>query len=1169
MASPAPRRTHASRHGTPRATPPRARRMVGGPSRMDIDDQSTASTPQPTATLLAKSDQLTVALAGHAPPEVGRVLQSPDLDTCDAQLDPLTAHAVLLVHHTCFVWPYSKSNPTCYIFPAPPSDTPALAALLPAASAREPGLVLVSAAGAVRFWPSIASGLAGGDHFSNAQLALDDDEYVSVLNRADPHAFFAATSTGRLFRLAVSARSTLVPRLFAPPPPPSLARFLPWSAPSGPVPRPGNIAALAVAGAHLWAVCDTRVQRWSLHDEALLADTDIAPEVAASLPEAIVDLELLDISVAHDQVVLLVSYADTPPTRTYALIRLDTHMAVLAATVVPAPHAMAPIHPRIALLARGALVAVRFADTVVLVARDADYTDRIALADAYANRTLAIATDDDTDDLLVLCATCLMRASVDLDAVQRVDRADVVRQTMTQAILYAAPGNPLQFTLDPDVDPESLMGGAERLSAAVLRSDPDLVRPNHDLTAQLAARKDRLSWLIRFINDNAVLHRMSQRSRQRLAMDAEKLYAAHQLWLALNAALDAGATRSPIADAVHAYMATSSPSPSPNPDSHHDSNPPHPDVVRAFFKFHTADIGRLLPLLASFGVEGAGPAQTVLQSALDYRAYNLGVYGVELPVMRPWTSRPSAIDAVLGLFDACARGAGEGEGKGELPALAALLFACIAERLDWLGSAVAADDAANERDRKELEDRFAQLRPEVFETLRINNHLAAAFALAESYRDFSALAALCHREAGSSQRATSQYPNGHASAPAPAPVKPNPRLARYVARFGGEFVDALGRWCVEHGEVRVLFAEDALGSHTDTHMDTDAHARMDTDTMDTVKGAQLQTYMDKFFADHADEYGAISWLHHLGRGRHGAASAALLKESSGAGEVAVRHFMLSVGKLAQLAQLQESGAVDEIALDAFHDGLDFVSVQEKLAEEMRAVPVRGRQGLDAQVEAIAKAKAAGLAEMRGLLMLFKTLVRDLLQGKTLQVEDVVDLLTLKDNAEGEGVEDYATALNLLARAEDMPDVRRASSFRRAWCRIYNHDDWDDIRQTANVTDSQLNARFRGTALYHTLLSILPSTTSPSPPSPSPQSQSHQPQHPHPHPLYDLDPASALPVPLMPETASRFPGMAQDHVEELARDYRAESTAVEQMRLGDVYYRVRELVCQDLAFVGGG
>ena len=47
--------------------------------------------------------------------------------------------------------------------------------------------------------------------------------------------------------------------------------------------------------------------------------------------------------------------------------------------------------------------------------------------------------------------------------------------------------------------------------------------------------------------------------------------------------------------------------------------------------------------------------------------------------------------------------------------------------------------------------------------------------------------------------------------------------------------------------------------------------------------------------------------------------------------------------------------------------------------------------------------------------MFKYLVRLLLQGKALSVEDMADVLSLKDNFDH--VEDYATALHLLARAE--------------------------------------------------------------------------------------------------------------------------------------------------------
>jgi nuclear pore complex protein Nup133 len=137
----------------------------------------------------------------------------------------------------------------------------------------------------------------------------------------------------------------------------------------------------------------------------------------------------------------------------------------------------------------------------------------------------------------------------------------------------------------------------------------------------------------------------------------------------------------------------------------------------------------------------------VIKAAFDYRDYNLGVYGIELPMLKPWTSKASIIDIVLGLFDTTTKLVESPSTESEavrmssepnmqLPELASVLFACIHERLEWLGrlanfllnkgneyslrehSAVAADEAGSERERKELDERFGQLRPEVLETLR-------------------------------------------------------------------------------------------------------------------------------------------------------------------------------------------------------------------------------------------------------------------------------------------------------------------------------------------------------------------------------------------------------------------------------------------------------------------
>lgn len=64
-----------------------------------------------------------------------------------------------------------------------------------------------------------------------------------------------------------------------------------------------------------------------------------------------------------------------------------------------------------------------------------------------------------------------------------------------------------------------------------------------------------------------------------------------------------------------------------------------------------------------------------------------------------------------------------------------------------------------------------------------------AFELAEKYRDFRSLAALCNKDL--------VYPpdqNPHAS-----------KIAEYIERFRDEFTDELYQWYIEHGISHVLY----------------------------------------------------------------------------------------------------------------------------------------------------------------------------------------------------------------------------------------------------------------------------------------------------------------------------------------------------------------------------
>ncbi|KAJ7046830.1 hypothetical protein C8F04DRAFT_1227029 [Mycena alexandri] len=1172
-----PKRTKApgSRLATPSRGTPFGNDSIA--SAMDVDSVvSDRSYIQRAGaeTLFAKSNELSVSFYAHLPVEVKQVLKNADFyaDAYSGVIDTLTGFALVASGQTCFVWQHAqavKGTPTCYIFSCPHDhdrSNPPFHELVPYTSAREPGLILVSLSGEIRFWDSIGIGLAGGQNYSTTDLGLSTDEVVTNLLRVDPQTYILSTSSGLLFRLILTSaggKHHLTSHPFSRPSTGlSLSRLIPSflssassSSHHSPLtPEVGNISSIALGGQtptggrELWALVDTRVQRWEMKSEGWeepLLDEEIAEVARSALRSAFgdtveqdnsqLDLELVDIAIdGAGKLVILVSYAgrDEPRVmamdvgggvrRIYALIRLSYLGEIFKVDGVQnVPYQStstsgAPVHPRIQVLLDGQLISVQFGDAVALCARDSDYRDRIELKSA-SDRTLGVGVVQDESALLILTAATMMKAQIDMENVSVFDsetgRANLIKSIMTQAIVYSSiPDNPLQFSFPPEVDEESLMQGAEQLSRAVLLSDPEVVRSNPDLSAQLTSRKERLSWLIHFINDNAVLGKMSQRSRQQLATDSEKLYAGYQLWLQHNEVL---ASESVLNEAIESYMESIE-------EGHYE------DIVRAFFRLRVGDMGLLLAQVTDVTAKLAQNSGrdlvellpeanrvilTVLTSALEYREYNLRVYGILLPMIDPWTSSPAVIDVVLGLFESTTKVLDSSTRAGvvleqnsyahsQLPELATVFFACIQERLDWLSSPTAAETPGIEQDRNELRQKFDFLRPEILETLRKHGHATTAFSLAEKYRDFSSLAALCHQD--------EVYPSHK---------NPNAlRIQTYIDRFKEDFTTELYRWYVQHGELRVMFSQD------------DVHS----------------IYMDKFFASHPDS--SISWIHDLGQRRYEAAAEALLAESDDATQLSTKHLMLSIGKLAHLAQVQETTEiVDDHVLDHFHNDLDFVSVHQRLLDEFKPVldSLRARQSLDAQIDAIVKSEASGLKDQKALTFIFKDLVRKLLQGNALSMEDTVDVLTLKDNTTS--VEDYTTALHLLARVENLPEARRMSAFRSVWRRIYIHDDWDAIRRTANVSDHQLNERFQATALYATLSVVLSMENAPE--------------------GYDTSPDVALVIPTEAEITSRWPGLSSEQVGALLQDYMLECDRLGELDLNDVYERIRELAAHAVVWQG--
>jgi nuclear pore complex protein Nup133 len=119
----------------------------------------------------------------------------------------------------------------------------------------------------------------------------------------------------------------------------------------------------------------------------------------------------------------------------------------------------------------------------------------------------------------------------------------------------------------------------------------------------------------------------------------------------------------------------------------------------------------------------------ILRSASDYRSFNKGVYGLEFPIVKPWTSTVQILDIASEFFEATTKlvespstaaepSVSRKYAKSQMADLADTLFWAFREQIEWLSSPRAMSETGNERKRDDLEDRFRQARPVILDALR-------------------------------------------------------------------------------------------------------------------------------------------------------------------------------------------------------------------------------------------------------------------------------------------------------------------------------------------------------------------------------------------------------------------------------------------------------------------
>lgn len=1148
---------------------------------MDLDDTAgaTARADALPDKILVKDDSYVVRERKGLPAEVEEVLLNADpyTDPFRATLDSLTGFAFLLSRDACFVWNWSRrsSSSTTYIFPlpAPPPLPPTVsvfsplsfASLVPATShqsQREPGLLVISTTGDIRFWDNVSMALSGVDRWKSASAGIVDGELVRGLTMITPSSYLVSTSQSRLLSIAITStggRAELSVRPYE--------RALGWagsvwSAVFGSKaadPRAG-ILAVAVSEAMvdeervLYAFTEKSVQVWRIPareegGERLAVEQDLFAGVLEALAgekvgneewaQNLGNVEVVDAKLTSTgTLAVLISHATertAPNALSYAIVLLDVGTTPYSVTVAGVQHLAYQAHPdprplsspKLALTDEDTAFII-FVDAVTMVTLGADAAlDEYFPLRSNTSRFLGISTptsSSPTSRSLTLLASTASLISIDVTPPQHsfndlpgseAYKTRKLKSKIEQAIFYGAPDedNPLAFDLLPDFQGD-LIAAAQAVSSELLSSSSANMPSILDLRVQLADRVGRVKGLIGYIGANGLLGKLSQSARRQLSWDAEKLAGAVALWHYQNARL--GNEGSLLAEAITRYMAEIGEGFSEDP-------------VRLFFRTRVSHLGGALEQVTKMARARINGGDTQSSTAVLYQANQIitivlaavtrhrtessSLYALDPNVLplEAWTSRPGSLEGLQWHFDATdallrererdvggvmedesasysgsmvVRGgvvdesnpkAVHGEMKKQMAQLAEFLFAAFQERLLFLRSVNT--ETGTSAETRVVTDRYVNLRPRFIRTLVSIGKVTHAYELAERFGDFHSLVELCNDPT-------------HGSVP---------RTRFFLQKYGDAFAFELYQFYIEKGQLRVLLEPEEA----------------------------YQPLLTKFL-DMTDLY-RISWINDISIGRFEQASEALVSEASIEQNLAQKKLMLSLGKLSKVAQAdKEILATEDFqrSLEVIDDNLDMISAQQGLHDFVtKSLSIVDLQlPLEQQAEVVASRVAPLLARRHPAFSQFYIRsCKGLLEGEVLSPEDLIDLLTLKEDDAEPGVT-FSEALEILVRAKNLPEARRQVALQTIWRRIYIRDDWAGFRAASELKDEELSAALRSTALYETLTKAADAN--------------------HPNTMF-LQPSEALFTGSADELSARFPDAPAHLVSLWLNNYEAENQELEE------------------------
>ncbi|KAI9627190.1 hypothetical protein H4Q26_017508 [Puccinia striiformis f. sp. tritici PST-130] len=1130
---------------------------------------------------------------------------------------------------TCYSFPCPISNTSSVLVntlaPLPLASLISHSSNISTSTRHEPGLLLVSPTGELRAWDSLSLALSGVDKFATIQIQLQDAELVRCLQPliSCPGSFILATSHTRLFRISISpgmnGRPTVISSL--------MSRSTTWGTKLGSLIRWGQaydpkagIVALAVspplegdnsmAGGEAWALEVTgNLQRWKLNfssggerfvwekeiNSIVLESLGCTPDVDVLTMAERIEFTLLDIKVTSTRdLAVLVSYIDSSQVeqaqssvqpRSYAIVILEvlssSALPVVAHTV-KARHREYPdprpeTSPYLSLPSGGPAALIVFPERIVCLSLsvDSDFEEIVSLKSQANNRIIGSGAapldirgvQDKTDKppalKLLTTSSGILEIELNPTELEKLGTSIVEEQKtrdthrlktqLEQGVFFGDdPANPVEFNLQADLKGD-LGTAADQLSKEILSSSAAHQPPIVDLRSQLSDRIGRLLQLIRFINKTGMLNKVPKPVKRRLITDLELLDATNTLWTYHNNNINVlslgGRRRSTVlSEVIISYMDSLG----QNPDE---------DIIRSFFRIHASAIvpiltnvqAKLKSILSKKSnklhnrslqlMQANEILLTVYRTAINIRQRHIKAYDLENDTStEPWTSTLNLLDILHSHYE--------------------VTLEILQQRAREFGPAMDEDQARFDHDDSTtllMDDEDDDAIDGSSEKSKWLHHTLKdqLIKLVERSLDM-----MKERSAFVESTLGTNHPEAKS-------------LQERYLRLRPQLIFGLVK--VKRQTRAIKLAEDQRDFRTLVEL---CHSLSSSETEQKERTTSQSTKKSSHFSCTNG-----TWNKVFAQGRYhellsqDSVYAPLITsfldnmdyEAESEKNLDDQKIMLSLGKLCQVAQIDEAGQIDQeksykilkvnyitllcdtitsqnytrwiklVTIWSFlvvDDRLDILQAQLKLSDLCKSIldsqPQYSLLSLDQQIEVLRQHLAPNLVDRPAFGQLFDRYVRQIIAGDALKIEDLIEFYGLKANLE-EQVEDFVIALDVFSRAKDIVPGRAQLALKSL----------ASLEKSSNLSDEDLRTCLKSTALYHVLSSSIDPNDSGKVDLPiSSPNESF------------FDPT----ISLNDDLAIRFPDHSLSELEQLSKDYQSENRQLQEaIESGNVWEFYGEIV----------